>query len=223
MDKIFLDSYDNIIENIEYDYVFTSPPDFEEIGTDPSKPEIYQEFLLEIFSRMNPSRKLITISFTDRKFGGGIVSKSTILKNVMFELGYSLKSHKIWVKSLKIDMFRLSYSNILTFGKGKTKQNMTKDFKPDVWMHKNEKYKKYAYGMPLEIPIKCIENYTKSGDVVYDPFMGSGTTAVAAIRTGRHYIGSEICPEYFNLSQERLHQESLTILLTDHEKNDIIV
>ena len=45
---IYHDDYRNVIDGLKYDYVFTSPPDFEEIGTDPSKPEVYQEFLKEI-------------------------------------------------------------------------------------------------------------------------------------------------------------------------------
>ena len=42
---------------------------------------------------------------------------------------------------------------------------------------------------PVELPRRLIELFTYEGDVVLDPFLGSGTTAVAAIRTGRHYVG----------------------------------
>ena len=211
---IYCDDYKNIIDDLKYDYVFTSPPDFEEIGTDPSKPEVYQEFLRELFGRMNPAKNLITASVTDRKFGGGIVSKSSLIVMTMEDLGYQLKAHKIWVKTLKIDAWRPTYANVFTFGKGKTKQNLEKSFKADVWIHENQKYRKYAYGMHIDLPIKCILNYTNEGDIVYDPFMGSGTTAVAAIRLNRKYVGSEINEEYFNLSQERIHEETIAKMLT---------
>ena len=49
-----------------------------------------------------------------------------------------------------------------------------------------------------------IENHTNKNDVVYDPFMGSGTTAIAALEVGRNYLGSEINEEYYNLCKKRI-------------------
>jgi site-specific DNA-methyltransferase (adenine-specific) len=57
---------------------------------------------------------------------------------------------------------------------------------------------------PEELPRRLIELYTYQGDVVLDPFMGSGTTCVAALKAGRHYIGYETEPEYVRLAEERL-------------------
>ncbi len=57
---------------------------------------------------------------------------------------------------------------------------------------------------PLDLPLRLILLYTNIGDVVLDPFMGSGTTALAAKMTQRHYVGYEISPEYCALAQERL-------------------
>ena len=48
---------------------------------------------------------------------------------------------------------------------------------------------------------------SKEGDIVLDPFMGSGTTAAAAAKHNRHYIGFEINPEYAAISQERIRQQ----------------
>ena len=129
----------------------------------------------------------------------------------MEDLGYQVKSHKIWVKTTKIDLFRLTYGNVLTFGKGKTKNNQHKEFKTDVWTDGRGKYKKYTLGMPVSIPTRCILNYTDVNDVVYDPFMGSGTTAVACLNTDRNYLGSEINKEYYDLSLDRL--KNLTVPL----------
>tara|TARA_Y100001935_G_scaffold190646_1_gene158872 strand:- start:308 stop:481 length:174 start_codon:yes stop_codon:yes gene_type:complete len=55
-----------------------------------------------------------------------------------------------------------------------------------------------------------IENHTNENDVVYDPFMGSGTTAIAALEVGRNYLGSEINEEYYNLCKKRI-QSDLTL------------
>ena len=49
---------------------------------------------------------------------------------------------------------------------------------------------------PVELPLRLIDLYTYRGDVVLDPFMGSGTTAVAAVRTGRHYLGYDTDEAY---------------------------
>tara|TARA_Y100001980_G_C14237520_1_gene87481 strand:- start:371 stop:544 length:174 start_codon:yes stop_codon:yes gene_type:complete len=52
-----------------------------------------------------------------------------------------------------------------------------------------------------------IENHTNENDVVYDPFMGSGTTAIAALEVGRDYLGSEINEEYYKLSINRINSD----------------
>ncbi len=57
---------------------------------------------------------------------------------------------------------------------------------------------------PLDLPLRLILLYTNVGDIVLDPFMGSGSTAIAARLTRRHYIGYEISPEYIELSNERI-------------------
>jgi site-specific DNA-methyltransferase (adenine-specific) len=57
---------------------------------------------------------------------------------------------------------------------------------------------------PLDLPLRLILLYTNIGDIVLDPFMGSGTTALAAKMTQRHYIGYDISPEYCALGEERL-------------------
>ena len=57
---------------------------------------------------------------------------------------------------------------------------------------------------PVELPRRFIELYTYIGDTVLDPFMGAGQTAIAAIRTGRHYLGTEIDPEYVALAERRI-------------------
>lgn len=58
---------------------------------------------------------------------------------------------------------------------------------------------------PLDEVKKRILNSTKEGDIVLDCFMGSGTTAVACKELGRHYIGFEMNPKYYQIALDRLN------------------
>ncbi len=64
---------------------------------------------------------------------------------------------------------------------------------------------------PVELPQRLIDLYTSQGDVVLDPFMGSGTTAVAAVRTGRHYLGYDTDEAYARAARERVAAEVATL------------
>lgn len=57
---------------------------------------------------------------------------------------------------------------------------------------------------PVQLPLRLIELYTYAGDVVLDPFMGSGSTAVAAVQTGRHYIGFDTDDDYITAAEARI-------------------
>jgi DNA modification methylase len=61
---------------------------------------------------------------------------------------------------------------------------------------------------PVELPQRLIDLYTYRGDVVLDPFMGSGTTAVAAVRTGRHYLGYDTDEGYARAARARVAAEA---------------
>jgi len=57
---------------------------------------------------------------------------------------------------------------------------------------------------PIAVMKWCIELITKQGDTILDPFMGSGTTGVACVQTGRKFIGIEIEPKYFDIAVKRI-------------------
>ena len=65
------------------------------------------------------------------------------------------------------------------------------DATTDVWDIPTESATRVGHPapFPVELPRRLIELYTYRGDLVLDPFMGSGSTAVAAVRTERHYVG----------------------------------
>lgn len=68
---------------------------------------------------------------------------------------------------------------------------------------------------PVELVSRAIENSSVQGDVAYDPFLGSGTTMVAAEQLGRVCYGMEIEPKYVAVALERLSQMGLTPRLAD--------
>lgn len=63
---------------------------------------------------------------------------------------------------------------------------------------------------PAEKPIELLERFIRvsssPGDIILDPFMGSGTTGVACVNTGRNFIGMELDEQYFNVAQDRINQ-----------------
>ena len=81
-----------------------------------------------------------------------------------------------------------------------------KEFGMQIWNVQSERAKKIGHPapFPIEIPQRIIKLSTFKGDVVYDPFMGSGTTALAAISLQRQWIGSEISEEYIDLAKNRI-------------------
>lgn len=66
---------------------------------------------------------------------------------------------------------------------------------------------------PLDYMLKLIERVTNLGDIVLDPFMGSGTTGMACMKLGRNFIGIEKEPKYFEIAKRRIEQAAAQLLL----------
>lgn len=75
----------------------------------------------------------------------------------------------------------------------------------NVWTmgHASRNYGHSAV-FPEELPLRHIKSWTNKGDLVYDPFMGSGTTAAMALKLQRDFIGSEMSSEYCQIINDRL-------------------
>lgn len=130
------------------------------------------------------------------------------------DAGFVIRNTIIWVKNswtagdLKAQ-FGQQYEPVLLLNKGRALFNGNR--LSDVWefarvagrhqLHQNQK--------PVELVERCIEKHSNEGDVVFDGFMGSGTTAVAALRTGRKFLGFEIEPRYFWMIHNRLGQKEV--------------
>ena len=125
---------------------------------------------------------------------------------------FTLKNQIVWVKSewTAGDLqaaFGFQYEVILLLNKGRSFLHSKRT--GDVWtfarvagknqLHQNQK--------PLDLIQRCIEYHSKPGDLVFDGFMGSGTTAVAARSMGRRFLGYEIEPKYFDIITNRLTTE----------------
>lgn len=84
------------------------------------------------------------------------------------------------------------------------------DWFSDIQIVKNVSTEKT--GHPCPVPVKLMERIilltTNEGDLILDPFMGGGTTAIAALNTNRKYIGFEIDKHYFDMANERINQYS---------------
>lgn len=92
------------------------------------------------------------------------------------------------------------------------------EFTRSVWKFPPESARKIGHPapFPVELPYRCIQLYTFKGDVVLDPFVGSGTTAVAAVMTGRHYVGIDINEEYIKLAEKRVGEARKQRRMTEY-------
>lgn len=111
---------------------------------------------------------------------------------------------------------------ILIFSKGNYKRERDKEEKElrkdniakeefiewtkSVWTMNTESAKRIGHPAPFpeELPNRLIKLFSFTNDIVIDPFMGSGTTAIAAIKNNRNFVGYEINEEYINLANNRI-------------------
>lgn len=90
------------------------------------------------------------------------------------------------------------------------KDNITKEefieWTKSVWTMNTESAKRIGHPAPFpeELPNRLIKLFSFTNDIVIDPFMGSGTTAIAAIKNNRNFVGYEINKEYINLANNRI-------------------
>jgi site-specific DNA-methyltransferase (adenine-specific) len=138
---------------------------------------------------------------------------------IIWDKGSSAGSSTAWGTwlSAKNPVLRDVHEYILIFSKdsfsrdgdGKESSIERDDFltwTKSVWTFPSESARRIGHPapFPIELPKRLIELYTYQGDIVLDPFCGSGTTCIAAIQSRRHYIGYEISPEYTQLAEKRI-------------------
>lgn len=126
------------------------------------------------------------------------------------EKEFSIKNIIIWVKNNHTagdleSAFGRKYEIVFLVNKGMKKFNGKR--LTDIWnfnrvagdkqIHQNQK--------PIELIEQCIEKHSDENEIIFDGFMGSGTTAVAAMNTNRQYIGFELDEYYYNVAMKRLN------------------
>lgn len=107
----------------------------------------------------------------------------------------------------------LSDTEYIVFMRGKgAKVYGTYETKKKWWVQKTNIKDKVLYGHPTIKPLNIIQtlimNSTLEGEIVCDPYIGSGTTAVAAMRLKRQFVGFEISEEYHKMASQRIHNEN---------------
>lgn len=85
-----------------------------------------------------------------------------------------------------------------------------KEYFSGHWYFPGTRQQDHLAMFPLELPKRIIEMFSFVGETVLDPFLGSGTTALAALRSGRHSIGYEINPDFLPVIREKLSGEAVS-------------
>jgi site-specific DNA-methyltransferase (adenine-specific) len=157
-----------------------------------------------------------------------------LLARELISLGFLMRGEIIWDKggsaststawgswqSASNPTLRDTHEYILVFSKGSFKREKIEgrestiskeeflEFTKSVWALTSESAKKVGHPapFPVDLPYRLIQLYTYAGEVILDPFMGSGQTALAALKAGRRYIGYELVEEYRTLANNRIEQ-----------------
>jgi DNA modification methylase len=139
----------------------------------------------------------------------GVMRPFDIINRLREKEGYFINDIVIWHKANPIPMQKRltnAIEYIFIISKHPLGKYYTEEYSHNVWKFSVDAGGKgHSAVFPLELPLNCIKHFTKEGDLVLDPFMGSGTTALACVQTRRNYIGFEINEEYVSLSEKRIN------------------
>ena len=173
-------------------------------------------------------RACINIANSGRK---PYIPLSHYITKIMMDIGYLMRGEIIWIKaegangscawgsfcSPSNPTLRDIHEYILVFSKSDFKRAYSgestiskEDFLRDtlsIWRFNPESASKIGHPapFPLELPLRLINLYSYKTDLILDPFLGSGTTCVAAKKLARDYIGYDIEEKYCKLAQNRLN------------------
>lgn len=197
--------------------------------------DMYRKFLKSVWSEVKRvlvpgGRACINIANLGRK---PYIPLHAFVVEDMLDLGFLMRGEIIWNKassgspstawgswlSAKNPTLRDIHEYILVFSKGmftrggkKGNSTISKDeflnLTKSVWTFPAEPATKVGHPapFPVELPYRLIQLYSFEGDVILDPFMGSGQTAIAALKTKRCYVGYDINKEYVKLAERRIKE-----------------
>lgn len=222
------------MEDSFLDLTVTSPPYNVGLGYDGFDDDVPEAdrlaLLYEVFSKVYTKTKdggRCVINIGDNK-NGAVPTHARVI-GLMEGIGWLPMATIIWdkktvtprtawgsFKSPSSPSFPMPFEYILVFAKGSRKlqwvgeTSLTNDeFVRNslaIWTFPTEKVSEIGHpaAFPLELPSRCIRMLAWRHSVVYDPFMGSGTTAVAALENDCSFIGSEISEDYCGIAEKRL-------------------
>lgn len=200
--------------------------------------EEYFELLRRVFQEtyrvlVPGGRVAVNIANIGRK---PYISLNSEIIRIMQDIGFMMRGEIIWDKgasaggscawgswkSASNPVLRDTHEYIMVFSKDVFKRKKSGDridtierdefleFTKSVWRFPTGSAKKVKHPapFPVELPRRVIQLYTFEGDIVLDPFIGVGTTAIAASISKRKYIGYDISEEYCNLALERIKSET---------------
>lgn len=185
---------------------------------------------MEVYRVLVPGgRACVNIANLGRK---PYIPLNGLIAKEMTDLGFLMRGEIIWDKASSASTstawgswqsatnptLRDTHEYILVFSKGSFRRDkidgrvstISKDefleFTKSVWAIPSESARKVGHPapFPVDLPYRLIQLYTFSNEIVLDPFMGSGQTAIAARKADRHFIGYEISGEYLDLANNRI-------------------
>jgi len=178
---------------------------------------------------VNGGRACINVANLGRR---PYIPLSDYISKIMNEIGFSMRGEIIWNKasssspstawgsfmSASNPILRDVHEYILIFSKGdygrgvKGKKNtITKEqfmeWTKSIWTMKAESARRIGHPAPFpeELPHRLIQLYSFKDDIVLDPFIGSGTTALVALKNGRKYVGYDVSKEYIKIAEDRIN------------------
>lgn len=171
-------------------------------------PELIKEYIKECYRILkNNTAMYMFCSFDKIDFFKNEIEKYFKIKNII-----------IWEKNNHTAgdleaQFGKQYEMIILANKGRKQFNGER--LTDIWKFKRVSHEKLIHQnqKPIELIKRCITKHSNVGDLIFDGFMGSGTTAVACLDTERNFIGSEIDSEYFDMAIKRIERHNSQISL----------
>ena len=175
---------------------------------------------------VNGGRACVNVANLGRK---PYIPLTDYVGKIMSEIGYNYRGQIIWDKaassggscawgswqSAANPTLRDVHEYILVFSKGsmsrkKGKDSIKKedflDWTKSIWKINAESARRVNHPAPFpeELPHRLINLYSFENDIVLDPFMGSGTTAVAALKNKRRFVGYDVSEEYIKIANNRI-------------------
>ena len=178
---------------------------------------------------VNGGRACINVANLGRK---PYIPLSDYISKIMFEIGFKMRGEIIWNKAASASpstawgswqsasnpTLRDVHEYILIFSKGdykrekESKENSISkeqfiEWTKSIWTMNAESARRIGHPAPFpeELPFRLMQLYSFKNDIILDPFMGSGTTALSAVKSERKFVGYDISKEYIALSEKRLH------------------